>query len=151
MNTTELSVLLQKGSETGPQYGGVCAVNELPERTGSKPRYWVVNTAPHTHIGKHWTVIYLPQNGPVEFFDSLGRNPLYYHQDFVNFLRKHGDYTHNTCRIQGQQDTCGQYCLYFAYHRCAGTSMNNIVNHFTEDKDFNDMMVDQLIDFYYLF
>ena len=145
MNTTQLIVTLQRDAVAKQFLGDVCAADELPRWCHFKPRFWIVNTAPISHKGKHWIVIYIPKDGPSEFFDSLGRHPSFYNHHFTNFMSQcSSDYIHNTYRIQGYHDgTCGQYCLYYVYQRCRGNSMNAIMNRFTIDHHFNDILVDQ--------
>ena len=36
---------------------------------------------------------------------------------------------------------CGQYCIYFLYHRCRKRTMTSIVNSFVNDKLRNDQLV----------
>ena len=48
----------------------------------------------------------------------------------------------NKIQLQSAFSTvCGQYCIYFLYHRCRKRSMSTIVNSFVNDKLRNDQLV----------
>ena len=48
---------------------------------------------------------------------------------------------HNKIQLQSAFSTvCGQYCIYFLYHRCRKRSMSTIVNSFVNDKLRNDKL-----------
>lgn len=102
----------------------VCAVDELVTAAPRHihPYYYVVNTAPRAHPGKHWIGIHIPRNPaqPSEFWDSLGRPPEHYGKEFVDFLTSNGnDYVYSPSRIQGRTlPSCGHYTLYYLLWRC---------------------------------
>ena len=52
------------------------------------------------------------------------------------------EWEHNKIQLQSAFSTvCGQYCIYFLYHRCRKRSMSTIVNSFVNDKLRNDQLV----------
>ena len=52
------------------------------------------------------------------------------------------EWEHNTIQLQSAFSTvCGQYCIYFLYHRCRKRSLSSIVNSFVNDKLCNDQLV----------
>ena len=73
--------------------------------------------------------IYLPDTGPVKFFDSLGKPPKYYHRFFQTFLISFDTcYLWNKVAYQSPDSIlCGEYCLFFGYYRCRGMSIRNIL------------------------
>jgi len=129
MNTSQLDHLLMSDPIVRCQFGGVCAADELPLRVPYRPRIYVVNTDNRGQPGRHWVTFYFPKKGPTEFFDSLGHSPDYYRRRFKSVLLKNGPcYSYNKIRLQPIGDlTCGQYCVYYAVHRCRGWTINKIV------------------------
>ena len=52
------------------------------------------------------------------------------------------EWEHNKIQLQSVFSTvCGQYCIYFLYHRCRKSSMSSIVNSFVNDELRNDQSV----------
>ena len=156
MNTTELHQLLTQEPITQPYIGDVCALDQLPRKVTRRPKLYIVNSQPKHRPGKHWLVLYFPRVGPAEFFDSLGHGPRYYSWRLERYLKKQGGYyIRNQRRVQ-QVGTkaCGHFCYYYAYQRCVGRSMRQIlrdfhhtrltineklVTEFAEDKEMNDL------------
>jgi hypothetical protein len=108
----------------------VCA-DDLPS-TLKRCQFWVVNTDKCGERGLHWVVFHFPSRGPLEFFDSLGNPPEYYHRRFQNILMVNGaKYGYFDSRIQSETSSlCGQYCIYFVLQRMKGRSMNSIAYDF---------------------
>ena len=115
------------------QFGGVCALNQLPKIIEEKPKVYIVNTDPSNKRGSHWVAFYFPREENPEFFDSAGHTPDSYHVRFQNVLINNGDgaYIINTGRLQPPAtDTCGAFCLFYAAYRCRGWTMNDILRLF---------------------
>ena len=146
MNTTEIQEILARDPAThGVQ---VCALNQLPKVIKQRPQLFIVNTQESHRPGKHWLTLYFPRVGPVECFDSLGRGPRYYHWRLERYLKKHGGYlVYNRKRYQqAGTKTCGQFCLYYAYHRCTGHSIQDIQGDLnSEDLDWNETVVTDFV------
>ena len=52
------------------------------------------------------------------------------------------EWEHNKIQLQSAFfSVCGQYCIYFLYHRCMKRLMSSIVNSFVNDKLRNDQLV----------
>ena len=121
------SVELKRYMTRDPCIGSfeICSADQLPRRIVHRPCYYIVNTATFGKTGKHWLTFYFPLKGPNEFFDSEGKTPDFYSQDFVTPLEE--NYLFNTFPLQGDSPACGHYCLYYVTHRCRGISMYNIV------------------------
>ena len=149
MNTIQLRESLRRDPETRRQLGDVCAADELPALVSRRPNLFIVNTDSGDKPGRHWTAFYFPVEGPAEFFDPVGRAPEDYLRRFKNVLLVNGPrYSYNGHRVQDfKTDTCGYFCLYFAYRRCRGQSMTQIVNTFS-DRYFsvNEKTVRHLVD-----
>ena len=53
---------------------------------------------------------------------------------------------HNKIQLQSAfSSVCGQYCIYFLYHRCSKRSMSSIINSFVNDKLRNDHLVHDFV------
>ncbi len=124
------------------QCAGVFPVNLLPPPDGL-PFSLIANLDPDTQPGSHWVCIHMDMERRTEFFDSYARSPET--KEIVQYLKKYGDSDELICcpkRLQGTfSSPCGQYCIYYLYHRLRGQSMNMIVNRFGEDLEENDSFV----------
>ena len=144
MNTLQLQHTLTTNTMTRTQLGRVCALDQLPTVIRHKPKLYIVNSQPRHRPGRHWLALYFPKVGYAEFFDSLGHEPSYYHWRLERYLKRQGDtYKRNESRYQQVgTNTCGQFCLYYAYQRCSGRSMTDIELDFKkEDLDYNEELV----------
>jgi hypothetical protein len=145
MNTHELWDALRSAPCTKHHIGAVCAVDELisVKSITVLPRIFIVNTDTHDQPGKHWVCFYFPQDGPTEFFDSLGKHPQFYSKMFVNFIFRHSsEFVYNLKPLQSDSSsTCGHFCLFYSALRCRGISTRNILSKFSDDKLMNDELV----------
>jgi hypothetical protein len=139
MDAIELTDFLEKrGLDVA-----VVSADEIPRRPVQKPAGFIINTDPSELPGKHWVCFYLPKKGPIEFFDSLGHSPEYYHPLFRSFLIVNGpSYLHNTGRLQDYGSPyCGEYCLDFLIQREKGNSYCNYMTQFGDNYAKNDSQV----------
>ena len=79
---------------------------------------------------------------------------IHLHKDLdftVRTLNKHcSTFTWNRKALQAaSSDVCGQYALFFALHRCRHIPMPTIANMFTDNKEWNDILVRDFIDKWY--
>ena len=107
------------------------------------PAAFIVNTDSSKEPGRHWVAFYLENEHHAEFFDSFGNSARYLANEFGAFLKRNVTHSiHNTKELQGKDSTvCGQYCLFFLYHRCRRVAMADIVQMFSEDRKENDCLV----------
>ena len=91
----------------------------------------------------HWIPIYFKDQMKGEFCDSYGKHPIHYNKHFLDFMNRNAvEWKHNKTQLQSAFSTvCGQYCIYFLYHRCGKRSISSIVNSFVNDKLRNDQLV----------
>ena len=70
-------------------------------------------------------------------FDSLGRDIKYYGSIFLDFIANFvTNYEQSLQRTQPlKSDLCGQYCLYYAFAKCNGLSMDKIIYNIPNYKD----------------
>ena len=120
------------------QYGGVVAIDKLPDLVLKKPKIFIVNTDTSKEPGEHWFVIYVTDR--CEYFDPAGLPAL---PDAEIFMTKHSaNYLANTERTQSYISyTCGLFCLFYAYFRCRNVSFKNIMNMFHENLHVNEAIV----------
>ena len=59
-------------------------------------------------------------DGAAEFMDPLGEKPNHYSEHFKTFLQNNSSsYIYNKHVLQSPwSSVCGQYCLFYALHRC---------------------------------
>lgn len=143
MTSDQLRRYLLTDASTLQHYGGVITRDELAFQNLKGPRYYVVNTDVSTGYGKHWTVIFLPKDGPAEFYDSLGHHPRLYSRDIERFLTAYGcGYVFNCKRLQNYNSTtCGKFCLFFISKRCKGVAFADVIQGFGDDLNVNEHKV----------
>ena len=115
-------------------YKGIYARNELCFIELEQPALYIVNTAHAFESYGHWIVIFVTDDGVIEYFDSLGKRLYSRHKNFKNFiLSKNKTYRESMVRIQSQtSSTCGLFCLYYCYFRVRKFSLSYILNHFSK-------------------
>ena len=149
MNEIELTKILVGNPVTAPHFCGVIShdqLNKLPTRL--QQGFYVCNTDDSTGPGEHWVTVSWFQGQESEFFDSLAKSPTEYSINFTNFLINNGpQYKMSTMRIQGPHSIkCGEFCLFYAYHRCKGYTLNDIVTMFSKTHfALNDFKVERFV------
>ena len=129
MNTLQIKHILQTNPVTKKSFNGVYPKDLL--MSIDKPKLIICNTDTSEGEGKHWILIFF-NNNEVDFFDSLGNNPSYYGNEFIDFMKKYVSECNITqSRVQPlNSDLCGHYCCYYAHKRCQGYNMEYIINNF---------------------
>lgn len=144
MNTLELEEAMLSDDEIRKYFGGVLAADHLPVYVTDRPKIFIVNNSESNFSGTHWVSIFLDKKGKnycSTFFDSLAKPPL---ETFEQFLIVNGPkYEYSLKRIQSlYSDTCGMFCLFFAYFICRGYSLKEILEMFKkEDFLYNELLV----------
>ena len=128
MNTKQLWTALTLNPKTNFYFDGIFSIDTLKE-IKEKPDLIICNTDPSDQPGEHWVLFFFNENS-VDFYDSLGRDITYYGSEFINFIK---NYTSNfeQCLRRTQpleSDLCGYYCLYYAFAKCNGFSMEKIID-----------------------
>ena len=136
MNTFEIKRVLERNPSTKKIFCGVFAADQIPKTIDTFPCGFVANTDPSTEPGTHWVCFYFPSGGKTEFFDSYGHPPDHYG------FKLHDIETWNNRKLQSSlSEVCGQYCIFYLYHKSRGYSMSKIVNMFTDNRRLNDCKV----------
>ncbi len=127
MNELELTRTLSKALKHSPvNFLGVFPSDHIPcvdFISAHTPCNYVVNTDPCTESGTHWVAFFHPSPGLVEFFDSFGKHPSYYHFPIPSNMKlKFNHYT-----IQSNNSSaCGKWCILFLIQRAQGHSRISI-------------------------
>lgn len=111
---------------------GACQPTEFP-----KCAIW--NTDPLRLPGQHWIAVFWTSQDHGEVFDSYARAPSFYNAAWRCF----DPFRRIPQELQGANtDVCGDYCLYYLFHRCRGKTMTQIVRPFSHtDRVYNDTAV----------
>ena len=148
MDEVELTRLLLGNQVTSPYFCGVISHDQLNLRQTPETGFYICNTDDSNGPGEHWLALVWTNKGPVEFFDSLAKPPSHYDKDFVNFMIDKGpDYKYSTKRIQAVDSImCGEFCVFYSYHRCKGYSMEHILTLFSDTHlKYNDVIVNSFV------
>lgn len=143
MNNFELKEILQSHPITKNTFVSVHSADTLPKcARKQKPCAYIANTDISSGEGEHWVCFYFPKNSIPEYFDSYGSMPRKSFEEFLN-----GRYIKNVKFIQHPLSTvCGQYTIFYIYHRCLGYSIFDIINMFDETDNLgNDKIVNNFI------
>ena len=142
MNTKQLWQALTNNNITEKIFDGVFPVDKL-SHIKRKPELIICNTDPSYKSGQHWLLFFF-HNDVVDYYDSLGEDIGFYGKDFINFIKKFAKSIQSTTYRSQPRNTslCGHYCLYFAYYRCKGFSMNEIMNLLKNVNDIEKVVVD---------
>ena len=136
MNTHQIKRVLERNPYTKKTFCGVFAADQLPETVDTFPCGFVANTDPSTEPGTHWVSFYFPSRDKGEFFDSYGYPPEHYGFKLYEIE------TWNDRKLQSSwSQVCGQYCIFYLYHKSRGYSMSKIVNLFSGNTRLNDCKV----------
>ena len=137
MNTLELEKIL---THLIPpclcNFLGVFARDTIPHLDDSLtyPLCFVSNTHTREKPGEHWVAFFYVSSNFLEFFDSYGLHPSLY--DFTNFSPQL--FKEKTLQSL-DSNVCGQYCIFFLYHRSRGKSLKEIIRPFSShDHSSND-------------
>lgn len=142
MDEQTIREYMYRSEVTASLFINVLSFEELPQSFPYKQGFYIINADYVDSVGTHWFVVYQPLDGPIEFFDSLGKDPRYYNEKLYFFLCRSSKYfVKINKRIQGNTNVCGDYCLLYCYFRSKGYSMLDFLNIFGSDLNFNDKMV----------
>ena len=123
---------------------GVYAADRLP-RAWTRSTAIVANTDEHDKPGTHWVAFYIDEHGAGTYFDSYGLPP-HTDQRFLMRLRRNSvTYRWNTVQLQGLfSQTCGHYCCVFLYYQSRGYNLEQFLQLFSDDYNFNDKIIVRL-------
>ena len=83
MDGRQLRTVLTRDHVTKSYFLGVYPSDRLLYKIDYGARLLIANTDTHYKQGQHCVAIYIPRQGPIEFFHSFGHAPEYYNINFV--------------------------------------------------------------------
>lgn len=139
-DTHTLRTICQRDEVIRRYFLDVYAADQAPCQA-PYPRCAIVNTDPIELPGQHWVAVFWTGPDQGEFFDSYAMPPSRYDPRW----RCWSHFEQNPRVLQQwTTDVCGDYVLYYLYHRCRGTPLQRIVHYFSPTDDvYNDMAVVQ--------
>ena len=140
MNSKQIDTILR--GELGSTFLGVFARDKIPHHF--PPRFaMVVNTDPAKRPGEHWVAFYV-ENGEGEYFDSYGLPPPRDLEIVLDRCCFH--YAYNKYQLQDLWTfVCGQFCVYYLYHRNQGERLGSIVDRLRKYGEKNDCIVETFV------
>jgi len=117
MRTTDFYSIFVKSSLKN-NFSGVYSSDTLP-KTLKVNQFIICNTDKSQNTGLHWYILFRNNLQTLECFDSLGIDDVKKQFLTDNFhLKKVRTIQFNKTRVQSlNSNTCGQFCVYFIYHR----------------------------------
>ena len=111
------------------------------------PRAFVANTSPSNEPGQHWVAFLIWNKEHAEFWDSYGMPPEYFSPNFKAFLDAYTRVDRNKRDFQSlTTHVCGQWCLYWLYHRLRDVSQQETLKRFRVTTPLrNDQTVAQFV------
>lgn len=139
METDQISALcgiLIKGSK----FLGVYPRNLIPTQFSIFPCCFIANTDNSDEPGEHWVAYFISYPNEIEFFDSFGKSPDFYHFSLkTNVI--------NNRQIQANNsDYCGHFSIYFLVQRSMRVPPSFILCSFSQsDFKSNDRLVKRFL------
>lgn len=147
MNSRELTRIASLHLHTRPYFGGCVAADCLPVKVAYYPIFYICNSDRWYQRGSHWLLImFRAAHLPPEFFDSFGREPIYYNKliaDFLTVNGGNGGYNVSSRKVQTSDSAyCGYYCLTVADYFSQGHNLSTILTLFDDNNlPRNDRLV----------
>jgi hypothetical protein len=137
MYTHQLKYALKTSPVTRDVSGGVFPRDKIPKIPKKTSIAYIFNTDPSYKNGQHWIAFYLTID-TVYYFDSYGLAP----KGFKKILKSRRNCVHFPRRLQGNDEACGYYCLYFIY----AMQTHRDFSQFSSDLTSNDMYVRRYVE-----
>lgn len=139
MDTDQISTICEF-LVRGAKFLGVFPRNLIPLHFSVYPCCFIANTDNSDEAGEHWVAYFISLPNVIEFFDSFGKTPDYYHFKLKTNLI-------NTEQVQSDNsDFCGQFCIYYLVQRSLRSPLSFILCRFSKSNfQFNDNLVKSFI------
>ena len=149
MNTTQITFVVKKDKFAKQIYLGTFSADQIPQTVKSFPICFIANSKPKQEAGEHWIAFFIDGTRRGFFFDSFGKPPQYYNENFKTFFVNNcTTYMCNTVQIQNHFSTvCGHYAIYFILMKCRNASFSEAISIFTLDYQKNDYLVKNVINY----
>lgn len=104
-----------------------CDYSHAMTKNSKYPKLFIFNTDPSFLPGKHFIGVYVMNKQNWEIFDPLAVPIEQWGACFHDIKLKNP--LQNTHRVQSSRSKeCGKFCLFYAWHKCRGKSMNEILS-----------------------
>lgn len=151
MNGNQISHLLSMDRSTGGIFKGFAMRDSstlpFPNQT---PALYFLNTDVESGPGEHWCAVFFDCKKGQEFFDPFGMPPNMYGFDSLLSKRSTSVASYNRMCVQDSTSkTCGHHCLFYAFHRCRGFLLKDILKYYSEQnlKGNDDLAVNFVVQF----
>lgn len=145
MNSEQLEKIMQSTLFGQIHFGGVYPsdmLDEIDQEVLLRPKAFIFNMDPHDMPGSHWVAAVISKTLGNFYFDSYGYPPIL--EAFQNFLGP--DYLYNATQLQHElSTTCGQWCIFFIWHRLTQQPLNSFTKRFDPD---NKLKNDHLVNYW---
>jgi hypothetical protein len=111
------------------------------------PKMYIANLQSSKFRGNHWISIYSPKLNEYEIFDSYGKSVRSFGMYF-NELAKLNPLENCKTLQSLSSSVCGQYALFYSYHRLNNSSYVQIMSKFGCSQLVNDRIVDTFYNSY---
>lgn len=150
MNGRQLTNLLSMDEITHDYFRGFAMQDsEVLPFVDESPAMYVLNTDKESGKGRHWCIaLYHGKHKRIcEFFDPFGFHPTKYGLGRLLKTKHFDECIYNPVCVQSLfSNTCGAHCVFFAFHRCYGVSMTNVMQLYdAENMHSNDEMVSKFV------
>ena len=127
MNTKQLWSALMTNKLTYNYFDGIYSKDTLSDII-NKPQLIICNTDNSNKPGEHWVLFFFSKK-KCEFYDSLGKDITFYGDSFLKFIYKFVTKIEQVPFRTQPLNTpyCGELCLFYAYKRCKGYKMIQIL------------------------
>lgn len=149
METSEIYASLKTNTLTRECVGGVVALDLLPRKEHIKYNehgitFFIVNLDTSDKPGSHWVAILISPVREIynEYFDSYGLKPPTEIADYLdnNYIMQ------SKCLQSFQSTICGQWCIFYVWHRCRGYTLSDITSKFRgKTLSENDVFINRII------
>ena len=121
-------------------FGGIYAIDDLPQFIPHYPFMAVINTQSHNLPGEHWIAVYINENRRGEIFDSLVTPTSIF---LIRWLNRHTrSWRKNIHRFQNPfSSTCGSFVLFYVLQRCECKMMECVTRRFSASFSANEKLV----------
>ena len=136
-----LSKIKRNGDlKTLKAFGGIFAIDQLPQSIPHYPFLAVINTQSHNLPGEHWIAIYINEKRRGEVFDSLATPTNAFLSRWMN--RHTRSWRRNSHRFQNPlSSSCGAFVLFYILQRCECDMMKCVTKRFTASFPANEKLV----------
>ena len=129
MNTLEIELICRSDPVLRKCFGGVLALDQLPDTIVDFPKCFCINTDNQDKPGMHWFGIYFDNPNLVLYFDSHGIRPFGRPAKVCFKNAKHVVY--NKMWLQSVfSKVCGVYVIYFLSQAARGVSLSDMLQRF---------------------